>query len=136
MSGYDREQQRLDVEIMNNTISALGARTIGEKLDICEGYLGDYIRISRFWAEKRFSNPQKQMATLHMFIDLARSPKTSAFTLVAYEKLCKETKKMIQAKIFRRRQKPDTCEQPDVHKQTCFCGNMHRGVIANRVEGQ
>jgi len=50
------------------------------------------------------------MPVLHMFIDLARSAKISAFNLPGYEKLLKETRKMIQAKIFFRRKVADVTE--------------------------
>lgn len=121
---YDKEQQKLDIAIVDATIAALGARLIGEKLDICEGYLADYIRISRFWAAPRFIEQKKQMPVLHMFIDLTRSPRISAFSLSSYEKLLKETRKMIQAKLFfRRRQTADNCSSPEVHDvpNGCFC---------------
>lgn len=121
---YDKVQQKLDIAIVDATIAALGARLIGEKLDICEGYLTDYIRISRFWAAPRLIEQKKQMPVLHMFIDLARSPRISAFSLSGYEKLLKETRKMIQAKLFfRRRQATDNCSSPEVHDvpNGCFC---------------
>lgn len=123
---YDKHQQKLDIAIVDATISALGARIIGEKLDVCEGYLNDYVRISRFWAAPSLVEYNKQMPVLHMFIDLARSAKISAFALPGYEKLLKETRKMIQAKIFFRRKQvdaTDNCDSPDVHDVVngCFC---------------
>jgi len=128
MSGYTKEQQQLDKQMIDATIGALGARTIGEKKQLCENFLGDYIRVSRFWAEKRCYNPRKQMETLNMFIDLARTPQISAFKLEEYEKLLKETRRMILAKIFFRKKAVEQCSEPENHREGCVCLAMKKRV--------
>jgi hypothetical protein len=131
---YTVQQQKRDVAIVDATISALGARSIGEKQQLCESYLQDYIRISRFWAEKRANNPRKQADTLRLFLNMAQAPKIDAFHLGEYEALLKETRRLIQSKIFRRKKKADTCESPESHRQVCFCANMHAGVLSFKAE--
>ena len=134
MAAYTIEQQREDLAVVQHTKDLLGARTIGERQNECEDMLQDYIRIARYWAHPKLGDARTQLECYRMFLDLAENQKISPFMLEPYERLLKQTKKLIQMKIFRRKRKPEeTCEQPDVHIQKCFCARMHAAQLVERI---
>ena len=131
---YSIEQQRQDLRILDTTQNSLSARVIGEKQELLESFVLDYVRISRMWANKPFVNPRMVKVSAKMFKELTYAPRISAFQLAEYGKTLAATRRMIRASIFRRRKKQVACLEPDVHLQPCFCLDLQRAKALETAE--
>jgi hypothetical protein len=123
---YTIEQQKMDLVILDATRDALSARTIGEKRELLEAYVLDYVRISRMWANKPHSNPGMVKYCARMFNNLAFSERITAWDMARYGQLIYATRKMIRDSIFRRAKAKPPCAFPYRHTQPCYCLNLQR----------
>ena len=126
MGAYTIEQQKLDLAILDETKMALSARLIGEKQALLESYVVDYVRIARMWANKPHLNPGMVKQSARMFKELAYAPRISAWQLAEYGPLLTQTRKMIRDSLFRRKKKSQTCAEPEIHPQKCYCLNLQK----------
>ena len=128
MSGYTREQQIEDIAIIDRTSALLSARLAGERQSESESMLPDYVRIARYFAveDDTRRSLSKQISVARMFREFVELPKISAFKIGEYQNLLREVRQVIRAKLIRRRRKMDTCFNPDIHTQPCYCANLAR----------
>jgi|SRR5690348_9416420 len=123
---YSREQQIEDLAIIDRTTSLLSARIVGERQNECEAMLPDYVRIARYFAVEDDSHRSlsKQVSIARMFREFVEAPRISAFKLGEYQNTLREVRRVIRAKLMRRKRKHDKCLVPDMHQQPCFCANL------------
>jgi len=126
MAGYTKEQQKLDLKVLDDTRDALSARLLGEKQSLCESYVLDYVRIARMWANKPHVNPGMVKQFARVGRDMAYANRITAWQMAEYGQIIARTRKMVQASLFRKKKKSETCAEPQVHQQPCFCLNLQR----------
>ena len=111
MSRYTKEQQVEDLAVVDGTAAILSARVAGERQAECESWLGDYVRISRYFAAEEDTlrnNIVMQRRVQHMFLDLVENKKVSAFKVGEYEQVLRQVKARIKSMLSRRRKKLDS----------------------------
>src|SRR5260370_1587595 len=124
---YTREQQIEDLECIDITIALLSARVVGEKQNMCEAFLLDYVRISRYFAtnKPRVSGLSQQLVG-RMFHRLTSLQAINGFECRHYEQMLKQVRKHVRNMLFLRRKKAATCLAPEIHIQKCYCANAAR----------
>lgn len=126
MSGYTKAQQVEDIAIIDRTSALLSARIAGERQSESESMLPDYVRIARYFAveDDTHRSVSKQISVARMFREFVEQPKISAFKVNEYQNLLKEVRRIVRAKLVRRKPKHKACFQPDIHIQPCYCANL------------
>jgi hypothetical protein len=130
---YTKEQQTKDVILLDYTIGSLSGRVEGEKQDFCISHIDDYIRIARFWGHAKLGKEENILKFKLMLTDLCCNEKVPGFKVEAYDKLLRDTRRLVKQMIFRRKKAPETCLRPESHIPKCYCGNMAAAMVKREV---
>lgn len=119
---YSREQQIVDLAVLDQTIAALSARRVGEKQAQLRRLVSDYLRIHSYFE----SRPTFHAELGQLFHSLAMDQRISGIELLAANSTLETTRKLVKNLLFRRRRTLKTCLAPKLHKQKCYCANYAR----------
>lgn len=119
---YSREQQVVDLAVLDQTLATLSARRVGEKQIQLKRLLPDFVRIHGYFAAR----PTFHHELGEVFYSLAMAQRISGLELLAAANCLEVTRKAVQNLLFRHRRTQKTCLAPNLHKQRCYCANLAR----------
>jgi hypothetical protein len=124
---YEPETQQEDLAAIDAAQKILSAMVVGEKPTDLKPQMDVYARISGY------NEGLKIRRVARMFWSLCESQQISGFELNSYEQLLADQKKLVKAKLIRRRKALKSCANIDGHRQKCYCANLARAKAKESV---
>lgn len=116
-AAYDKETQVEDLAAIDAAQAILSARVLGEQPNELKQRMDIFARISGYHSPDH----GRVKTVARMFWAITSHANISGFECNHYATLLPEVRRMVRAKLIRRKRVAKKCGQPERHSQPCFC---------------